>query len=97
MHLIRQKKIKHIEKALSIIKTISINYLPNSVNKIIWFDISDSTSVTHFEVMPFIDLYLKKQIFKDKKNYQRKLYGGRIFTDYFHKKYSINDEKNFNQ
>ena len=67
------------------------------VKKVIWFDTSDSTSVTHFEVMPFIDLYLKKQIFVDKKNYQKKLYGGRIFTDYYHKKYSINDEKIFNQ
>ena len=47
--------------------------------------------------MPFIDLYLKKQIFVDKKNYQKKLYGGRIFTDYYHKKYSINDEKIFDQ
>ena len=55
------------------------------VKKVIWFDTSDSTSVTHFEVMPFIDLYLKKQIFLDKKNYQKKLYGGRIFTDYYHK------------
>ena len=28
-------------------------------NKIIWFDTSDSTSVTHFELLPFVDLYLK--------------------------------------
>ncbi len=97
---------KPIQKILKKTKNIFnkddeiINFLieaKSRVNKIIWFDTSDSTSVTHFEVMPFIDLYLKKQIFKDKKNYQRKLYGGRIFTDYFHKKYSINDEKNFNQ
>ena len=42
------------------------------VDKIIWFDTADSTSVTHFELLPFIDLYLKKQIFQDKSLYQKK-------------------------
>ena len=37
-------------------------------NKILWFDTSDSTSVTHFEIMPYIDLYLKRQIFLIKIN-----------------------------
>ena len=33
-------------------------------DKIIWFDSSDSTGVTHFELLPYVDLYLKKQLLK---------------------------------
>ena len=66
-------------------------------NKIIWFDTSDSTSVTHFELLPFIDLYLKKQIFKDKSMYQNEFYGGRIFSEFYNKKFGIKDEVLYNQ
>ena len=56
------KKSKNIFKANDEIIEFLIK-AKKRVNKVIWFDTSDSTSVTHFEVMPFIDLYLKKQIF----------------------------------
>ena len=79
-------------KIISFLKTAK-----KKVNKLIWFDTSDSTTVTHFEIMPYIDLYLKKQIFKNKSLYKKKLYGGRIFSDYYHKKFKIKDEEEFNQ
>lgn len=66
-------------------------------NKIIWFDSSDSTSVTHFELLPFVDLYLKKQIFKDKKMYQKEFYGGRIFSDFYNQKFGVEDKALYNQ
>ena len=66
-------------------------------NKIIWFDTSDSTSVTHFELLPFVDLYLKKQIFKDKNMYQKEFYGGRIFSDFYNKKFGIEDKVLYKQ
>lgn len=66
-------------------------------NKIIWLDSSDSTGVTHFELLPYVDLYLKKQLLKDKSLYKKEFYGGRIFTDYYHKKFGVKDEKNFTQ
>ncbi|MFA5010592.1 MAG: hypothetical protein WC644_01445 [Ignavibacteria bacterium] len=66
-------------------------------NKVIWMDTSDSTSVTHFELLPFIDLYLKKQLFKDKTLYKKNFYGGRIFTQFYHDKFSIIDSNPFNQ
>ena len=79
-------------KIISFLKTAK-----KKVNKLIWFDSSDSTSVTHFEVMPYIDLYLKKQIFKNKNLYQRNFYGGRIFSDFYHKKFKVKDEIEFKQ
>ncbi|MFQ5714602.1 MAG: glycosyltransferase [Candidatus Scalinduaceae bacterium] len=66
-------------------------------NKIIWMDISDSTSVTHFELLLYVDLYLKKHLLKDKSLYQKEFYGGRIFTDYYHNKFGIEDSSPFNQ
>ncbi len=59
---------------------------------IIWFDDSDSTGVTHFEVLPLVDLYLKKQLLKDRHLYSRKFYGDRIFTDFYHRTCQVDDE-----
>lgn len=61
-------------------------------NKIIWLDDSDSTGVTHFEILPEIDLYLKKQLLKDKTLYTKKFHGDRIFTDFYHRAYHIIDD-----
>ena len=75
-----------------------LNYLSkirSQVKKIIWFDNSDSSSVTNFEVMPYVDIYLKKQILINKSLYNSSFYGGRIFTNFYHKKYKIIDKKEF--
>jgi len=66
-------------------------------SKLVWFDISDSTSVTHFELLPFIDLYLKKHLLKDRTLYARPFYGGRIFSDYHHRVFGVTDEVPFEQ
>jgi len=66
-------------------------------NKIIWMDTSDSTGVTHFELLPYIDLYLKKQLNKDKSTYQNPFYGGRIYSDYYHNEFGIEDSDIFTQ
>lgn len=65
--------------------------------RIIWFDNSDSTTVTHFEVLPYVDAYLKKQLFSDFELYRRPLYGGRIFTEYYHEQFGIEDDAPFTQ
>ncbi len=68
-----------------------------SVDKIIWMDDSDSTTVTHFELLPYIDLYLKKQLLKDKVLYKNSCYGGRIFSDFYHREFGVTDESLFEQ
>tara|TARA_A100001011_G_C14311383_1_gene845770 strand:- start:2142 stop:3251 length:1110 start_codon:yes stop_codon:yes gene_type:complete len=92
-------KINETERILSN-NSKTINFIKKcrkNCKKIIWIDNSDSTSITHFELMPFIDLYLKKQIFKDKSLYRQKFIGGRIFTDFYHKKYNINYDGKFSE
>ncbi len=62
-------------------------------NNLYWFDNSDSTGTTNFEVMPYVDKYLKKQLLKDRKLYKEKWYRKRIFSDYYHKKCGIKEEE----
>ena len=72
-----------------------LSEIRSKVKKIIWLDNSDSSSVTNFEVMPYVDIYLKKQILINKSLYDSNFYGGRIFTDFYHKKFRITDKKEF--
>jgi hypothetical protein len=68
-----------------------------AAGKIIWFDISDSTGVTHFELLPHVDLYLKKHLLKDRSLYDKPFYGGRIYSDFYHRHFGVTDEKPFTQ
>ena len=58
---------------------------------ITWVDMRDSSGTTQFEVLPFVKFYLKGCLLKDLSLYQRTLYGGRIFTDYVHRRHGIAD------
>ncbi len=60
--------------------------------KILWFDTTDSTWCTQFEVMPFVDKFLKGQIFADKKMYLQRFQTGRIYTDFFEKLYDSGEK-----
>ena len=63
----------------------------SKVNKVIWFDISDSTGTTQLLVLPYVDRYLKCQILSDKNQYLKKQYANRVFTDYYHQEFEVND------
>ncbi|MCD4752717.1 MAG: glycosyltransferase [Anaerolineaceae bacterium] len=68
--------------------------LPKLVNKkktIIWYDTEDSTGMTLFDVMPYVNLYVKNQIFKDKTQYLNQLYNERICSDYYHTHFGVQD------
>jgi hypothetical protein len=60
--------------------------------RIVWFDDGDGAGSTSFEVLPFVDFYWKKQLFRDKTNYMRPLYGRQLYTDYFHRVYGVVDD-----
>ena len=60
---------------------------------VIWLDLTASTGSTHFQVMPYVDKYWKKQVLKDLSLYEREYYGARIYTDYYKRKYNLKEEK----
>lgn len=68
-----------------------LNNLRNCCDCIVWMDTADSTGTTQFEMLPYVDYYLKKQILKDINLYQYHHYGQRIYLDYYNKKYKIED------
>lgn len=70
-------------KVLSIVKS--------HCKKLIWMDTADSTGTCLFDVMPYVDLYMKKQMLKDKTQYLKEYYGGCMVYQYYHDKYNLND------
>ena len=61
-------------------------------NKLIYFDTTDSTGMIQSEIFNYINRYWKFQILKDKSLYKKSLYGGRIFSNYYHNEFNINDQ-----
>jgi len=61
--------------------------------KIFWFDTTDSTWCTQFEVLPLVDKFLKSHLLKDKNLYLKNYKTGRIFTDYFDNLYKSGEKE----
>ncbi len=78
---------EQVKKELSVLK--------KNFSKVIYFDDSAATSVILFNTFEFVDEYWKRSIFKDLDLYKKKLYGGHLFSDYYHGKYNIHDGKDF--
>jgi hypothetical protein len=51
---------------------------------VIWFDTSAGTGKTSFSVMPYVDLYAKNQLLKDRFLYTRSFHGDEFVSDYYH-------------
>lgn len=60
-------------------------------NTLIWLDTADSTGTCLFDVMPYVDLYFKKQLLKDVEAYCKPTWGGRVYCEYYHNLLGIDD------
>ena len=78
-----KKSDEHIKKELSVLK--------KNFTKVIYFDDSAATSVILFNIFEYIDEYWKRSIFKNLELYEKKFYGGHLFSNYYHTKYNIDD------
>ncbi len=65
--------------------------IKKKVKSVFYFDTTDSSGCIQNEVFDYVDLYFKSQILKNKDLYKKKLYGSRIYSDYFHKKFKVRD------
>ena len=92
-HYFRKSWSKYgVESTLEQIKDIT-----NTFDRTYWLDMNDSTGTTQFDVLPYVDKYLKLQILKDKKKYLNTYLTGRIHTDFYVKYFDIKDEKNIEE
>ena len=62
-------------------------------SRVLWFDTTDSTWCTQFEVLPYVEKFLKSQILADKELYMTPFRTGRIFTDYFDEIYQSGERE----
>jgi hypothetical protein len=58
---------------------------------IVWLDNVDSAGTCQFQFMPYVDLYLKKQLYKNISLYSQKLYRDIEFADYLHNVLKVPD------
>ncbi len=66
--------------------------IQEKTNRLLWFDMGDSTGTTQFEVLPYVDRYFKKYLLKDLSLYKNQFALGRYFTEYYSKNYNIEPE-----
>lgn len=78
------------EKVLSMLQDFK-----SRCNTLVWLDSSASTGTTHFQVLPYVDKYIKKQLLKDVSLYKKQYYGARIYTEFYKRRFNLQDEKAF--
>jgi len=61
-------------------------------DRVIYFDDNSSADGLNVFALPYVDVYFKKQIYKDLSLYTRDFYGKRYFSDYYHQKNGIIDD-----
>ena len=61
------------------------------VGTLVWFDLTDSSGTTRFDLLPYVDLYAKNQLLRDRLQYTRPFYGMRPHTDFYHRLSGIAD------
>lgn len=59
--------------------------------RIAFFHDDAGGGIPRLEVLPFVDLFYTKAIFRDREIYRRPLYGKELYSDYYHRKYGVVD------
>jgi hypothetical protein len=62
------------------------------VPKVVWFDSRDSAGNSQFDVLPYVNSYLKRSIYKDRSMYMNTYHAGRVFSDYYAKTFGVEDD-----
>ena len=59
----------------------------------VYFDQSDSTGWLQAQVLPYVTAYRKAQLLRDRRAYLQPHYGNRIYADYYHRRFGVEDEQ----
>jgi hypothetical protein len=60
--------------------------------RVVWADNYDSTGQVFAEILPLVQGYWKSQILAEPNQYKTPFYGGRTFTDYYHREFHVSDD-----
>jgi hypothetical protein len=58
---------------------------------LVYFHDDAGGGIPRLEVLPYVDLFYAKALFKDRSLYKKRLYGKELYSDYYHTKYGIDD------
>ncbi len=84
-----RKKINLAPKTYHLENLIKISKLNKNI---IWLDNSDSAGTTVFEVLPYVKKYVKKQFYKNKNLYRKNFFRGRLYSDFYQKKFELEEK-----
>lgn len=87
--IIDSRSVGNLDDKSKLIEFLNKN--KNKKIKYIFADTADNSGQIKVDFLKITDLYWKGQILKEKKEYMNSHYGGRYFTNYYNKKYSIKD------
>ncbi len=62
------------------------------IGAVLYFDISDSTGWLQPLVLPFVTRYYKSQLLRDRETYLRPVYGNRVYADFYHRSFGVEDD-----
>jgi hypothetical protein len=68
-----------------------LSKLRGKYETIVFFNGNAGGGIPRLEVLPFVDFFFNKALFKDRSLYGRSLYGGELYSDYYHRKYGVKD------
>lgn len=60
-------------------------------SRVAFFHDDAGGGIPRLEILPFVDLFYAKALFKDRGLYSRQLYGKELYSDYYHRRYGIAD------
>lgn len=61
--------------------------------RVAFFNGNAGGSIIRPEILPYVDFFYSKALFKDRTLYKKKFYGDEMFSDYYHRKYGVVDEQ----
>jgi len=73
-----------------------LEQLGKTVDHILWFHTGDSAGALGSyvpELLPFVSGIYKSQIYKDKTLYKKEFYGNRLYSDFYHRNFQIEDHE----
>ncbi len=62
------------------------------IDNLVFVDLLDSAAWDHARALPYVKLYCKSQLLRDRTSYLRPLYGYRAFTDDYHRNWGVDDQ-----